>query len=178
MAQRNKLNREACASLPRLFWALIWRSNRLAVLFINAGPNQQGRAARWSSRGLWRKSPLVAVSLTHVYCISFALMQSTNQIIFETKWTPRVIYFNLKSAWYKIQLNRPFPSSPGPLYQSEVRCSTSDMEMSFHCHVNKTHFHKKGWAPNLVLIQRPWGTRKWPIHTRQWLPSTWWVSGY
>ena len=90
MAQRNKLNREACASLPRLFWALIWRSNRLAVLFINAGPNQQGRAARWSSRGLWRKSLLVAVSLTHVYCISFALMQSTNQIIFETKWTPRV----------------------------------------------------------------------------------------
>ena len=50
--------------------------------------------------------------------------------------------------------------------------------MIFHCHVNKTHFHKKGWAPNLVLIQRPWGTRKWPIHTRQWLPSTWWVSGY
>ena len=34
--------------------------------------------------------------------------------------------------------------------------------MIFHCHVNKTHFHKKGWAPNLVLIQRPWGTRKWP----------------
>ena len=35
--------------------------------------------------------------------------------------------------------------------------------MIFHSHANKTHFHKKGWAPNLVLIQRPGGTRKWPI---------------
>ena len=56
-----------------------------------------------------------------------------------------IFYFNLKPAWYKIQLNRPFPSSPGPLYQNDVRCSTFDMEMIFHCHVNnKTHFHKKG----------------------------------
>ena len=39
-------------------------------------------------------------------------------------------------------LNRPFPSSPGPLYQNEVRCSTFDMEMIFHSHANKTHFHK------------------------------------
>ena len=39
--------------------------------------------------------------------------------------------------------NRPFPSSPGPLYQNEVRCSTFDMEMIFHSHANKTHFHKK-----------------------------------
>ena len=35
--------------------------------------------------------------------------------------------------------------------------------MIFHSHANKTHFHKKGWAPSLVLIQRPGGTRKWPI---------------
>ena len=27
----------------------------------------------------------------------------------------------------------------------------------------KNHFHIKGWAINLVLIQRPVGTRKWPI---------------
>ena len=29
--------------------------------------------------------------------------------------------------------NRPFPSSPGPLYQNEVRCSTFLVEMSFIC---------------------------------------------
>ena len=27
----------------------------------------------------------------------------------------------------------------------------------------KTHFHIKGGAPNVALIQRPGGTRKWPI---------------
>ena len=42
--------------------------------------------------------------------------------------------------------NRPFPSSPGPFYQNEVKCSAFDMEMIFHSHVNKTHFHKKGCA--------------------------------
>ena len=33
--------------------------------------------------------------------------------------------------------------------------------MSFICMRMKSHFHIKGWA--LVLIQRPGGTRKWPI---------------
>ena len=45
--------------------------------------------------------------------------------------------------WLMTNSNRPFPSSPGPLYQNEVRCSTLDMEMIFHSHANKTHFHKK-----------------------------------
>ena len=35
--------------------------------------------------------------------------------------------------------------------------------MSFICMRMKTHFHIKGGAPNLVLIQRPGGTRKLPI---------------
>ena len=53
--------------------------------------------------------------------------------------------------------NRPFPSSPGPLYQNEVTCSAWDMEMIFHSNANETHFHKKGCALGLI------GTRKWPI---------------
>ena len=36
------------------------------------------------------------------------------------------------------------------------------MEIIFHSHAKKTHFHKKGCAPSLILIQRPGGTRKWP----------------
>ena len=64
---------------------------------------------------------------------------------------------NLKVA------NRPFPSSPGPLYQNEVKCSAFDMKMIFHSHANKTHFHKKGSAPGLILKVRVFGTRKWPI---------------
>ena len=66
MAQRNKLNRKSYARLclvffwQAIFLAQIWRSNRFA------GSNQQGRAAPWSSRGLWRKSFLVAASLTRL----------------------------------------------------------------------------------------------------------------
>ena len=46
----------------------------------------------------------------------------------------------------------------------------------------KNHFHIKGWALNLVLIQRTEGTRKWPIREikihvyakrQPWLCTTW-----
>ena len=43
---------------------------------------------------------------------------------------------------------RPFPSSPGPLFQNEGRCSVFDVEIIFHSHANKTHFHKKGCTPS------------------------------
>ena len=50
-----------------------------------------------------------------------------------------------------------------PLYQNEVRCSAFDMEMIFHSHANKIHFHNKGCALDLILKVRVFGTRKWPI---------------
>ena len=62
-------------------------------------------------------------------------------------------------------INRPFPSSPGPLFQNEGRCSAFDMETIFHSHANKTHFHKKGCAPSLILKGRVFGTRKWSIYS-------------
>ena len=42
------------------------------------------------------------------------------------------------------------------------------MEIIFHFHANKTHFHKKGCAPSLILKANKthfgvFGTRKWPI---------------
>ena len=43
------------------------------------------------------------------------------------------------------------PSSLGPLFQNEGRCSAFDMEIIFHSQANKTHFHKKGCAPSLIL---------------------------
>ena len=48
-----------------------------------------------------------------------------------------------------VSLSKPFPSSPGPLYQNEVNCSAFDMEMIFHSRTNKTHFHDKGSALGL-----------------------------
>ena len=62
-------------------------------------------------------------------------------------------------------INRPFPSSPGPLFQNQGRCSAFDMETIFHSHANKTHFHKKGCAPSLILKVRVFGTRKWSIYS-------------
>ena len=66
MAQRNKLlvNRKVYARLCRVFFLggdffgtnLNRRSNRVPE------QSSRGRAARWSSRGLWRKSLLTAVS--------------------------------------------------------------------------------------------------------------------
>ena len=53
-----------------------------------------------------------------------------------------------------LAINRPFPSSSGPLFQNEGRCSAFDMEIIFHAHANKTHFHKKGCAPSLILKVR------------------------
>ena len=31
----------------------------------------------------------------------------------------------------------------GPLYENKVKWSAFDMEMIFHSHAKKTHFHKK-----------------------------------
>ena len=55
------------------------------------------------------------------------------------------------------------PSSTGPLFQNEGSCSAFNMEIIFHSHANKTHFHKKGCAPSLILKVRGFGIRKWPI---------------
>ena len=70
---------------------------------------------------------------------------------------------NRAPFWCQKCNNRPFPSSPWPLFQYEDRCSAFDMEIIFHSHANKTRFHKKGCAPSLILKVRVFGTRKWPI---------------
>ena len=51
----------------------------------------------------------------------------------------------------------------GPLYSNEVKYSAFNMEMIFHSHSNKTHFHKKGCALGLILKLSVFGIRKWPI---------------
>ena len=64
---------------------------------------------------------------------------------------------------FKLFNNKPFPNSLGPLFQNKVKCSTFYMEMIFHSHANKSHFHKRGCALGLILKVRVFGTRKWPI---------------
>ena len=76
-----------------------------------------------------------------------------------------VVYLDIYKAYNsKVKLiKRPFPSSPGPLFQNEGRFSAFDMEIIFHSHANKTRIHKKGCAPSLILKVRVFATRKWPI---------------
>ena len=57
------------------------------------------------------------------------------------------------TQWSSVH-NGPFLSSYGPLSENEVKCSAFDMEMTFHSHANKTHFHKKSWALGLLLKVR------------------------
>ena len=78
---------------------------------------------------------------------------------------PSALLYNLQSGHRQCVLivNRPPPSSKNPHFQNEARCTTFLVKMSFICMRMKNDFHIKGWAPTLVLKQRPGGTRKWPI---------------
>ena len=52
----------------------------------------------------------------------------------------------------------PFPSCIKPLFQSEAKYEAIDVKMVFNSDADKTHFHKKGFAPSLVLKVRVFGT--------------------
>ena len=64
--------------------------------------------------------------------------------------------------------NWPLPSSKNPHFQNEAKCTTFLVKTRM-----KNRFHFKGWALNLVLIQRPRGTWKWLIYgqTMSWRPQ-------
>ena len=59
-------------------------------------------------------------------------------------------------------VRRPFLSCLKSVFQSEAKRKAIDMKMNFYSHVNKTHFHKKGFALSLALKVRVLGTWKWP----------------
>ena len=51
-------------------------------------------------------------------------------------------------------VRRPFLSCLNPVFRSEAKSKAIDMKMNFYSHVNKTNFHKKGFALSLVLKVR------------------------
>ena len=89
-------------------------------------------------------------------------------------------------AWWFLTLciniasNMPLPSSKSPQFQNEARCTTFLLKMSFICMRVNNDFHIKGWAPTLVLKQRPGGTRKWPILAKNLCPfrGVGWGAGF
>ena len=54
------------------------------------------------------------------------------------------------------------PSSKNPHFQNKIKFKTFLVKISLICMRMKNHFRIKGIALNLVLIQRPWETLKWP----------------
>ena len=62
---------------------------------------------------------------------------------------------DLTNHWKCAVSNRPLPSSKNPHFQNEARCTTFLVKMSFICTRMKNDFLVKGWAPTLVLKQRP-----------------------
>ena len=56
-----------------------------------------------------------------------------------------------------------FPSSKKSHFQNEAKCETFVVKMSFISMTIKNHFHINGFALNLALKVRLFGTRKWPI---------------
>ena len=71
--------------------------------------------------------------------------------------------YNKPPSQFQPTPNKPFPSSPGPLFQNEVLSLSGDVEIIFHSHANKTRFHKKGCALSLILKVRVFGTRTWLV---------------
>ena len=52
-----------------------------------------------------------------------------------------------------------FRVPPGLCFETRVGAQP----LIFHSHANKTHFHKKGCAPSLILKVRVFGTRQLEI---------------
>ena len=65
-------------------------------------------------------------------------------------------YLNIRE-WdvFLVKNSRPLPSSKNPHFQNEAKCAAFLVKMNFICMKMKNQFHIKGWALNLVFIQRP-----------------------
>ena len=66
-------------------------------------------------------------------------------------------------------VNRPFPSSKESHFQNEAKCETFVAKMRNICIIIENHFHINGFALNLALKVRFFGTRKWPIGMPVWI---------
>ena len=77
------------------------------------------------------------------------------------KFKPGLALTGVRTTGPRILYNRLLTSSKNPYFQ--MKCTTFLVKMSFICTRMRNYFHMKGWALNLVFIQRPGGTQKWPV---------------
>ena len=69
-----------------------------------------------------------------------------------------IIEFRFSVMWRIGHFRVPKPSLSKWCQVDNLSC-----ENEFYLHENEKSFHFKGWELNLVLIQRPGRSRKWPI---------------
>ena len=72
-----------------------------------------------------------------------------------------VIQNSLTAKYANLKNNKSFPRCLKPLFQSEAKCKTIDMNLNSHA--KKNHFQIKGFSLTLVLRVRMFGTQKWPL---------------
>ena len=99
-------------------------------------------------------------------CLS--LFSSKQWIIIIKQYNKTIIRFSFCYIWNNQNRDKCYQQKlavsefPRPLYHNEVKCSAFDVEMIFHSHEKKTHFHKKGCTLGLILKVRVFGTRNSP----------------
>ena len=132
-------------------FGLSWKSELLSEFEPNVSsfPNSPSHPGKDSEEIPW--IACVATASARVLTRKFLSRQPLT-------W-PNVIYHTVEGAEFLSDAQ----CSPGPLFQNEGGCSAFDMEIIFQSHANKSHFHEKGCAPNLILKVRVFGTRMWPI---------------
>ena len=84
-------------------------------------------------------------------------------ICFEWRDTENQQYFPRCTAGPNIVAIGHFRVPSGLCFKRRVGAQPLIWKSLFHPHANKTHFHKKGCAPRLILKVRVFGTRKWLI---------------
>ena len=72
-------------------------------------------------------------------------------------YPPRLCSNRVEPSFWKD--NRPLTSSKNPHFQKEAKCTAFLAKMTFICMRMKKHFHIKSWGLNVVLMQRPGGSR-------------------
>ena len=121
----------------------------------------------WKSQCFPRQSRTVNCNPLNV--VDFAMLPT------QRYWQETVSLLNVMWPWsnqreckllgknFQLYNHRPLLSSKNPHFKNEAKCTTFLVKMSFICLTMKNHFHIRGWALNLVLIERPGGTLKWSI---------------
>ena len=143
------------------------------------GPGIEPRTHWWEASALATVPSLLSEKISQIIIYIYAahwttprLKEEYGNVTLSPKWKTCSSHWEILSQWVGIKstcsfTNRPFPSSLVPLFQSESKCETILMKMTFDLHENetgcRTHFHKNGFALRLVLKQRHKRTRKWPI---------------